>query len=134
MLTTNDPISDLLTRIRNALTAKHRFVDLPNSRMNLHIATILKEQGFVEDVQVKKDECKFGVIRLFLKYGAGREPVIHGLTRQSKPGRRKYVSCDNLPMVCGGLGISIVSTSKGVMVGHEAKKSKVGGELLCYVW
>jgi small subunit ribosomal protein S8 len=134
MLTTNDPISDLLTRIRNAITAKHRFVDLPRSRMNLHIVTILKEQGFVEEVQIKEDEGKFGVIRLFLKYGAGRSSVIHGLTRQSKPGRRKYVGHEELPMVCGGLGISILYTSKGVMVGHEAKKRKVGGELLCYVW
>lgn len=133
MLTTNDPISDLLTRIRNAIQAKHRYVDVMNSRMNRYIIAILKEQGFVENFMVKEED-RHGVIRLLLKYVDGRNPVINGLTRISKPGLRKYVNHSAIPLVCGGLGISIVSTSQGVMAGHEARRNKVGGELLCYVW
>lgn len=133
MSTTNDPISDLLTRVRNSVNAKHRFVDVMNSRMNRYIVAILKEQGFIENFMIKEDAPR-SVIRVLLKYVEGRNSVIHGLTRISKPGLRKYVNHDGIPLVCGGLGISILSTSKGVMVGHEARKNKVGGELLCYVW
>lgn len=133
MSTTNDPISDLLTRIRNSVHAKHRFVDVMNSRMNRYIVAILKDQGFIENFMIKEDGVH-GVIRILLKYVEGRNSVIHGLTRISKPGLRKYVNHDAIPLVCGGLGISIVSTSKGVMVGHDARRNKVGGELLCFVW
>lgn len=133
MLTTNDPISDLLTRIRNSVQAKHRYVDVMNSRMNRYIVAILKEQGFIEDYMIKED-VRHGAIRVLLKYVDGRNSVIHGITRVSKPGLRKYVNHDAIPSICGGLGISIVSTSKGVMAGHLAKREKVGGELLCYVW
>jgi small subunit ribosomal protein S8 len=133
MSTTNDPISDLLTRIRNSVQAKHRFVDVMNSRMNRYIVAILKDQGFIENFMVK-EEGTIGVIRVLLKYVEGRNSVINGLVRISKPGLRKYVNHDAIPLVRGGLGISILSTSKGVMAGHEAKKNKVGGEILCCVW
>lgn len=130
---TSDPIADLLTRLRNAIQAKHKYVDILGSRMNTHIVQILKDQGFIESFMVKEDN-KQGVIRAFLKYTEGRNPVINGLRRISKPGLRRYVNHSAIPLVCGGLGISIVSTSKGIMAGHEARKNKVGGELLCYVW
>jgi small subunit ribosomal protein S8 len=133
MATTNDPISDLLTRIRNSVQAKHRFVDVMNSRMNRYIVSILKDQGFIENFMVK-EEGTIGVIRVLLKYVEGRNSVINGLVRISKPGLRKYVNHDAIPLVRGGLGISILSTSKGVMAGHEARKNKVGGEILCCVW
>ncbi len=133
MSTTNDPISDLLTRIRNSVQAKHRFVDVMNSRMNRYIVAILKDQGFIENFMVK-EEGTIGVIRVLLKYVEGRNSVINGLVRISKPGLRKYVNHDAIPLVRGGLGISILSTSKGVMAGHEAKKNKVGVEILCCVW
>lgn len=133
MSSTNDPISDLLTRIRNAVGAKHRYVDILNSRMNKSIIAILKEQGFIENFMIKEDN-KQGIIRVLLKYVEGRQPVINGLKRISKPGLRKFVNYAAIPLVCGGLGISIVSTSKGVLAGHEARKSRTGGELLCYVW
>lgn len=133
MSSTSDPISDLLTRIRNSTQARHKYVDLLGSRMNKYIVTILKEQGFIESFMVKEDN-KQGIIRAFLKYTEGRNPVINGLRRISKPSLRKYVNHADIPRVCGGLGISIVSTSKGVLVGHKARKEKVGGELLCYVW
>lgn len=133
MSSTNDPISDLLTRIRNAVLAKHRYVDVLNSRMSKNIVEILKDQGFIENFMIKEDN-KQGVIRVLLKYVEGRTPVINGLKRISKPGLRKYVNHLAIPMVCGGLGISIVSTSRGVLAGHIARKNKAGGELLCYVW
>jgi len=123
MSTTNDPISDLLTRIRNSVQAKHRFVDVMNSRMNRYIVAILKDQGFIENFMVK-EEGTIGVIRVLLKYVEGRNSVINGLVRISKPGLRKYVNHDAIPLVRGGLGISILSTSKGVMAGHEAKKEQ----------
>ncbi|MDR3624054.1 MAG: 30S ribosomal protein S8 [Chlamydiales bacterium] len=133
MSSTNDPISDLLTRIRNAVLARHRYVDILNSRMAKSIVAILKEQGFIENFMVKEDN-KQGVIRVLLKYTEGRRSVINGLRRISKPGLRKYVNHAAIPLVCGGLGISIVSTSKGVLAGHIARKDRAGGELLCYVW
>ncbi|MEI6531214.1 MAG: 30S ribosomal protein S8 [Chlamydiota bacterium] len=133
MTTTSDPISDLLTRIRNALKAQHRFIELPSSNMNFRIAEILREQGFVENVMVKEEDGR-KVMRIMLKYGLNRTPVINSLKRMSKPGLRRYVSSKKIPLVCGGLGISIVSTSHGVMAGHEARGKKLGGELICLVW
>ena len=134
MTTTNDPVSDLLTRIRNAIAARHRYVELPCSKMCKAVAEILKEQGFVETVMVKADEKGKSSMRIMLKYASNRQPVIHGLKRMSKPGLRRYVGSKKIPYVCGGLGISIVSTPKGLMAGHKARQENLGGELLCLVW
>lgn len=130
----SDPVADFLTRIRNASKAEKRFVDAPWSKMKESIAVILKEQGFIEDFLVKKDEHQRGTIRVFLKYRQNRTPVIQQMKRISRPGLRRYVKHDDIPTFYGGLGLSIVSTSKGVLAGIEAQKQKVGGELLCMVW
>lgn len=131
-MTTSDPIADLLTRIRNGLMAKHRYIDVSWSRMKQGLAAILKQEGLVEDYIVKDTDTK-GVMRIFLRY-TGRQPVIQGLKRVSKPGKRKYVAADNIPRFYGGLGVAIVSTSQGLLSGDEAKKRGIGGELLCTVW
>lgn len=128
-----DPIADMLTRIRNAILARHDFVLVPASRMKLSIAKILKEEGFISDYEVLKGKPQ-RVIKIYLKYAEKKEPVLTGLKRVSKPGLRIYVQRAEIPRVYGGLGIAIVSTSKGVMTGHQAWRQKVGGELLCYVW
>lgn len=133
MTTTSDPIADLLTRIRNAIKAEHRFIELPFSKTKQRIAEILRDQGFVENVMVR-EENGMKVMRVMLKYAANRVPVINALRRVSKPGLRRYVSSKKIPLVCGGLGISIVSTSQGMMAGHEAHGKKLGGELVCLVW
>ncbi len=133
MNTTNDPISDMLTRIRNACAAEHRYVEMRWSKMKESIARILKEQGYVSDYKVKKDGS-IGVLRVMLKYTKDRRPVIHGLKRSSRPGRRYYVGKDQIQPVLGGMGISILSTSKGILAGHQAMKQGTGGELLCKVW
>lgn len=130
----SDQISDFLTKIRNASTAQHRYVDVSWSRMNESMANILKEQGFIEGVVVKKDSTSRGTIRMFLKYTPQRQPVIKGLRRFSKPGLRRYVTSEDIPHFYGGMGLSIVSTSQGVLPGSEARKRKIGGELLCMVW
>lgn len=130
----NDPIADFLTRIRNATKAQHRYVDLDWSKMKQNLAEILKSQGFIESYLVKVDENQRGTMRLFLKYTSGRRPVIQGLRRISKPGLRKYVGHQDIPRFYGDMGLSIVSTSQGVMDGKEAKKRGIGGELLCLVW
>lgn len=130
----SDPISDFLTRIRNAIKAQHRYVDIPWSKIKQNVAEILKDQGFVENCLVKVEENNRGTIRLFLKYASGRQPVIQGLRRVSKPGLRKYVGHQDIPHFYGGMGISIVSTSKGVMDGKKAVELGIGGELLCLVW
>jgi len=130
----SDPVADLLSRIRNGGLARKRFIDVDWSKMKEKIAEILKEQGFVEDFLVKKDENQRGTIRIFLKYKEQRQPVIHGLQRVSRPGLRIYVKHDNIPMFYGGLGVAILSTSHGVISGTEAKEKKIGGELLCKVW
>jgi len=132
-MTQSDPIADLLTRIRNALKAEHRYVDIPWSKMKQSIAEILKQKGFIENFLVKQDK-RGGTIRIFLKYTRSRLPVIQGIKRISKPGLRKYVNSQEIPKFFGGLGLSIVSTSKGVMAGSDAHKNNVGGELLCQVW
>lgn len=130
----NDPVADFLTRIRNSIGAQHRYVDIDWSKMKQALAEILKNQGFIENYIVKVDEKHRGTIRIFLKYTSGRRPVIQGLKRVSKPGLRKYVSHLDIPRFYGNMGLSIVSTSQGVMPGDEAKKRKIGGELMCLVW
>jgi len=130
----SDPIADFLTRIRNAIKAQHRYVDVNWSKVKQNIAEILKDQGFIESYLVKQDNNNRGTMRVFLKYSQGRRPVITGIKRISKPGLRKYVGHDEIPNFYGSLGLSIVSTSQGVISGGEAKKRKIGGELLCLVW
>ena len=130
----NDPIADFLTRIRNAIKAQHRYVDMDWSKMRQNLAEILKGQGFIENYLVKVDEGQRGTIRLFLKYTTGRRPVIQGLKRISKPGLREYVGHQDIPRYYGNMGLSILSTSQGVMAGNEASQRGIGGELLCLVW
>jgi small subunit ribosomal protein S8 len=127
----SDPISDLLTRIRNAKMAKHRFVDFPFSKEKLNIVKILQEQGFIEKFLVDEENSK---ARVFLKYTQGREPVIQGLKRISSPGLRRYVGYKNIPRILSGMGVAIISTPQGIIDGETARKLKVGGELLCFVW
>ena len=129
----SDTIADMLTRIRNANAAKHDSVDIPASNMKKAIAQILVDEGYVKNYQVIEDG-KQGVIRIVLKYTAGKTPVITGLRRVSKPGLRIYTSCEEAPRVMKGLGIAILSTSKGVMTDKEARKQNVGGEVLAFVW
>lgn len=128
-----DPIADMLTRIRNANLVGHEKVEIPGSNIKKSIAEILKREGFIRDAEFIADE-KQGVIRLFLKYGKGQERVITGLKRISKPGMRVYVPNDGVPRVLGGLGIAIISTSRGILTDKEARQAGVGGEVLCYVW
>jgi small subunit ribosomal protein S8 len=130
---TTDPIADMLTRIRNANMVKHEFVLLPWSKMNLAIVRILKEEGFIDNYEVLKGRPA-RMIKVYLKYTDKNQPAILGLKRVSKPGLRVYVSRSEIPRVYGGLGIAILSTSKGVMTGQRAWKQHFGGELLCYVW
>lgn len=128
-----DTIADMLTRIRNANSAKHDTVDIPASNMKKAIAQILVDEGYVKSFQVI-DDGKQGIIRITLKYGENKSQVITGLRRVSKPGLRIYSSCEDMPKVMKGLGIAIVSTSKGVMTDLNARKQKVGGEVLAFVW
>ena len=128
-----DTIADMLTRIRNASSARHETVDIPASNMKKSIAQILVDEGFAKSFQVVEDG-KQGVIRMTLKYVDGKTPVITGLRRVSKPGLRIYSNCEDMPKVMKGLGIAIVSTSKGVMTDKEARKENVGGEVLAFVW
>ena len=128
-----DPIADMLTRIRNANQMRYKEVEVPASKMKSEIARILKEEGFIVDYKVKKNNVQ-NIIVLTLKYGEKKERVITGLKRISKPGLRVYAKAENIPTVLSGLGIAIVSTSKGVMTGRDAKKQSLGGEVLAYVW
>lgn len=128
-----DPIADLLTRIRNALTAKHETVSVPNSKMKKAIVDILVNEGFVKSAEVVGNDGKSDIV-ITLKYGAKNEKVITNLKRISKPGLRVYCGYEQLPKVLGGLGIAIVSTSKGVMTDKQARNNKIGGEVLAYVW
>ena len=130
---TTDPIADMLTRIRNANQMRYTEVQVPASNIKIEIAKILKNEGFIADYKVTKDDVQ-GTISLNLKYGDKKERVITGLKRISKPGLRVYVNADEMPSVLNGLGIAIVSTSKGVMTSKEAKKERLGGEVLAYVW
>jgi small subunit ribosomal protein S8 len=129
----SDPIADMLTRIRNANIVRHETVEIPASKMKKEIAEILKKEGFIRDAEYVEDS-KQGIIRLFLKYGSNNERVISGLKRISKPGLRVYTKSQEVPRVLGGLGIAIISTSKGVMTDKDARQSKAGGEVICYVW
>ncbi|MFR1323666.1 30S ribosomal protein S8 [Ezakiella peruensis] len=128
-----DPIADMLTRIRNANHQRHATVDIPASKIKLAIAEILKEEGYIADYEVIEENVQ-GTIRISLKYINEKERVITGIRRISKPGLRIYVNSNELPTVLGGLGIAIISTSAGIMTDKEARKQKVGGEVLCYVW
>ena len=128
-----DPIADMLTRIRNGIQARHDRVELPVSKLKVEIARILKSEGFISNYKVVEDKVQ-GVLRLYLKYSPDGEPVIHGIERISRPGRRVYRNKQEIPSVLGGLGLAIVSTSRGVLAGHEAVKNGVGGEVLCQVW
>ncbi len=129
----SDVIADMLTRIRNANDAKHDTVDIPASNMKKAIAEILLTEGYIKGYQIIEDG-KQGIIRVTLKYGQGKQKVIHGLRRVSKPGLRIYAGCEDMPRVMNGLGIAIVSTSKGIMTNKKAKANNVGGEVLAFVW
>jgi len=135
-----DPISDMLTRIRNGVAAKHARVDMPASKLKAEIARILQDEGYIQGFRIVEEAAeKEGrqprqIIRLFLKYGPRGERVITGLQRISRPGRRVYLGVDDVPSVLGGLGTNILTTSRGVMTGRAAKKAGVGGEVLCNVW
>jgi small subunit ribosomal protein S8 len=128
-----DTIADMLTRIRNANSAKHDTVDIPASNMKKSIAQILVDEGYVKGFQII-DDGKQGIIRMTLKYGENKSQVITGLRRVSKPGLRIYTSCEDMPKVMRGLGIAIISTSKGVMTDKQARKENVGGEVLAFIW
>ncbi len=128
-----DPVADYLTRVRNALKARHPFVDIPASKLKRAMTQILLDKGYIQRY-IDIEDGKQGVIRVFLKYQKNGEPVIQSLKRVSKPGLRKYVGADNLPRVLNGLGIAILSTSHGVMTDKEASKGKIGGEVLAYVY
>jgi small subunit ribosomal protein S8 len=128
-----DPISDMLTRIRNATTVRHDRTDVPASKMKLEIAKILKQEGFIRTFKLL-EEGPQGLIRIYLKYAEDGEPVIHGLRRVSTPGRRVYRAADDLPKVQNGLGVAVVSTNRGVLTDEQARGLRVGGEVLCEVW
>lgn len=128
-----DPIADYLTRLRNALGAEKEAVQIPASRLKREISRILKEQGYIDDFRVEKGDIG-EVIRLRLKYTEDRRPAISGIERVSRPGRRRYVARGDVPRVLGGMGTAIVSTSSGVMTGHEARKRGIGGEVVAYIW
>ena len=128
-----DTIADLLTRIRNANSAKHATVDVPASNMKKAITQILVDEGYLKSYQII-DDGKQGIIRITLKYGENKSQVITGLRRVSKPGLRIYTNCEDMPKVMKGLGVAILSTSKGVMTDREARKANVGGEVLAYIW
>ena len=133
-MTMSDPIADMLTRIRNANTAKHDTVDVPSSKMKLAIAKILLDEGYIKSYELVENG-KFNDIRITLKYGASKnEKIISGLQRISKPGLRVYANKEELPKVLGGLGVAIISTNQGVITDKEARKLGVGGEVLCFVW
>ena len=129
----SDVIADMLTRIRNANDAKHDTVDIPASNMKKAIADILLNDGYIKSYQVVEDG-KQGIIRIALKYAQGKQKVIHGLRRVSKPGLRIYTNCEDMPRVMNGLGVAIISTSKGIMTDKDARRANVGGEVLAFVW
>ncbi len=128
-----DPIADMLTRIRNGIQSHHDRVELPSSKLKVEIARILKGEGFISNYKLIEDKIQ-PLLRIYLKYSEDGEPVIHGIERISRPGRRVYRNKQDIPRVLGGLGLAIVSTSRGVMAGAEAVKNGIGGEVLCQVW
>jgi small subunit ribosomal protein S8 len=129
-----DPVADMLTRIRNANKALHETVEMPSSKLKEEIARILKEEGYVRDYRIEQDERPYKVLVIELKYGRGRERVLTGLKRISKPGRRIYAGKDRLPRVLGGMGTAILSTSRGVITSRTAEREGIGGEVICFVW
>ncbi len=133
-MSVTDPIADMLTRIRNAVTARHESVLIPASKIKISIAKVLKEEGFIRDYEVLKGTTPQRVIRVHIAYDEGRQPVVRGLQRVSKPGLRVYCPRGEIPRVYGGLGIAVLSTSKGVLTGKQAYHKGIGGEILCYVW
>ncbi len=128
-----DPVADMLTRIRNALVAKHEVIDMPASKMKKAVAGILLKEGFIKGYEYK-DEGPQGVIRITLKYTGKEEPVITGLKKISKPGLRVYAKKDDVPKVLGGLGVAIISTSNGIMTDRDARDNEIGGEVIAYIW
>ena len=129
-----DPIADMLTRIRNASSVKHDQVDIPASKVKRELARILKEEGYVRDYKIVSNERNHPMIRVFLRYGPEKRRVIGGIRRISKPGLRVYASKNEIPKVLGGLGVAVLSTSKGVVSDRQARKEGIGGEVICYVW
>lgn len=132
-MSVNDPIADMLTRVRNATLAHHKTVVIPHSRVKAEIARILKEEGYIKDFEIV-DQKPAPVLRVHLKYTQDKQPVLTGMKRVSKPGRRIYTSRAEIPWVLSGIGIAILSTPKGIMTGQKARRLGVGGEILCYVW
>jgi small subunit ribosomal protein S8 len=128
----NDPIADFLTRVRNAVRARKKYVDIPSSNMKVELSKILKENKFIKDFSIAEDN-KQNILRVYLQYLNG-EPSITGMRRVSTPGLRKYSGKDDVPRVLGGLGVSIISTSKGLLTDRQAKQQSVGGEIVCYIW
>lgn len=128
-----DPVADFLTRLRNALMGKHKTTTAPSSKLKIRIAQILKDEGYIEDFSVVEENDR-PILHVTLKYDDKAQPVIEGLSRVSKPGLRRYSSADDLARVRGGIGMAIISTSRGVMTDHQARKDRVGGEILCTVW
>ena len=128
-----DPIADMLTRIRNALLARHRQVLIPRSKMKVAIARLLKEEGFIQHYDITRDRPQ-PMLRIILKYDKNRKPVLSGLRRVSKPGRRVYSQYREIPWVLSGLGVAILTTPKGIMTDRQARRARIGGEILCYVW
>ena len=129
----SDPLADFLTRIRNAGMVRYETVDVPMSNLKIGVAKVLREEGYIKDYEIIEDN-KQGILRITLKYGPNDELVISGIRRVSKPGLRQYVKADDIPKVLSGLGISILSTSKGVMTDREARRLRIGGEILCEAW
>lgn len=130
-----DPIADMLTRIRNGIQSRHDRVEMPSSKLKVEVAKILKSEGFISNYKVSQEDGKpQASLRVYLKYSEDGEPVIHGIERISRPGRRVYRGKEEIPKVLGGLGLAIVSTSRGVLSGAEAARTGVGGEVLCQVW
>ena len=129
----SDPLADMLTRIRNAGMVRYETVDVPMSNLKVGVAKVLRDEGYIKDYQVIEDN-KQGTLRIELKYGPHDEKVINGLRRVSKPGLRKYVKADDIPKVLSGLGISILSTSKGIITDRDARRLRIGGEILCEAW
>lgn len=129
-----DPVADMLTRVRNAASAGHDALSMPTSRVKVEIARLLKDEGYIQKYELTDLEKPTGTLRITLKYGPRRQAVIRGLRRVSKPGRREYVGWREIPRVQGGLGVAILTTSRGLMTDRQARSERVGGELLCYVW
>ncbi|HMK55923.1 MAG TPA: 30S ribosomal protein S8 [Dissulfurispiraceae bacterium] len=128
-----DPIADMLTRIRNSVLIKAEKVDIPASRLKVEIAKIMKEEGFIKSYKIIKDK-KQGILRITLKYSQDNRPIVEGLKRISKPGRRVYVGKDEVPSVVGGMGVAVVTTPKGILTDKACRREGVGGEVLCYIW